>query len=373
MGSLENYDEVYRAVAFFAFKYGPIDWLESNNEYWLEQDARLRTAFHITTGFQESDMFKIKNKSQMKAFYEKAGIPVARYYLVKDMEGAKEFISEVGYPIIAKPDNGVGASHTYKISNEDELKYFFDTQEHYDQFIMEEFIDGEVNSFDAIINSQGEPIFNIGNISPVSIMDIVNDQDNSVFYIVNKLAEDVKAAGLATLKSFGVKSRFVHFEFFRLLSDHQGLGKKGDVIALEVNMRPSGGISPDMMNYSQSTDVYKIWADMIAFDRTDLQIGETNYCGFVGRRDGKNFVMSPEDILSKYNSHIRQAGRVADALSDAMGNEMYLVTFPTEDELWAFYKDVLAEKTGDKFQTLKPKPESKTACQAERLSEKGHS
>ena len=43
VGSLENYDEVYRAVAFFAFKYGKIDWLESNNEYWLEQDARLRT------------------------------------------------------------------------------------------------------------------------------------------------------------------------------------------------------------------------------------------------------------------------------------------------------------------------------------------
>ena len=35
VGSLENYDEVYRAVAFFAFKYGRIDWLESNNEYWL--------------------------------------------------------------------------------------------------------------------------------------------------------------------------------------------------------------------------------------------------------------------------------------------------------------------------------------------------
>ncbi len=347
VGSLENYDEVYRAVAFFAFKYGPIDWLESNNEYWLEQDAKLRTAFHITSGFQESDMYKIKNKSQMKAFYEKAGIPVARYYLVKDLKGAKRFISKVGYPIIAKPDNGVGASHTYKISNDEELKSFFDTQENYDQFILEEFIDGEVNSFDAIINSKGEPIFAIGNVSPVSIMDIVNDQDNCVFYIVNKLAEDTKAAGLATLKSFGVKSRFIHFEFFRLLSDHEGLGKKGDVVALEVNMRPSGGISPDMMNYSQSTDVYKIWADMIAFDRTDVQIGETNYCGFVGRRDGKPFVMTPDDIQAKYGSHIRESGRVADALSDAMGNEMYMATFATEDELWAFYKDVLTEKSSD--------------------------
>ena len=31
VSSLENYDEVYRAVAFFIHRYGRIDWLESNN------------------------------------------------------------------------------------------------------------------------------------------------------------------------------------------------------------------------------------------------------------------------------------------------------------------------------------------------------
>ncbi|MDY3893769.1 MAG: hypothetical protein SOZ21_04735, partial [Candidatus Cryptobacteroides sp.] len=50
VNSLESYDEVFRAVAYFSFKYGKIDWLESNNEYWLEQDSRLRKDFNITTG-----------------------------------------------------------------------------------------------------------------------------------------------------------------------------------------------------------------------------------------------------------------------------------------------------------------------------------
>ena len=54
--SLEDYDKVYRAVAFFAFKYGRIDWLESNNEYWLNQDARLRKDFHITTGVMPDEL-----------------------------------------------------------------------------------------------------------------------------------------------------------------------------------------------------------------------------------------------------------------------------------------------------------------------------
>ena len=78
VSSLENFDEVFKAVAFFTYKYGKIDWLESNNEYWLERDAKLRTEFHITTGFMEEDMEKVKCKSAMKAYYAKAGIPAAR-------------------------------------------------------------------------------------------------------------------------------------------------------------------------------------------------------------------------------------------------------------------------------------------------------
>ena len=101
VNSLENYDEVYRAVAFFTFKHGRIDWLESNNEYWLERDAQLRTDFHITSGFQASDMPRIKYKSKMKEFYTKAGIPVARYHLLDNLENCLAFAKEVGYPIVA--------------------------------------------------------------------------------------------------------------------------------------------------------------------------------------------------------------------------------------------------------------------------------
>ena len=95
VNSLENYDEVYRAVAFFTFKYGRIDWLESNNEYWLERDAALRTDFHITSGFQTSDMPRIKYKSKMKEYYQKAGIATARYHMVDDLAGVDDGIVAV--------------------------------------------------------------------------------------------------------------------------------------------------------------------------------------------------------------------------------------------------------------------------------------
>ena len=340
--SLEDYEEVYRAVGYFIFKYGRIDWLESNNEYWLERDAQLRTDFHITSGFQVEDMPRIKYKSRMKEYYQRVGIPTARYHLVDDLAGCKAFVKEVGWPVVVKPDNGVGASHTYKLSSEKELKDFLACKRREGvSYIMEEFIHAEVNSYDAIIDSRGEPIFETGNVTPMSIMDIVNEEDNSIYYIVKDLPADVRKAGRDTVKSFGVRSRFVHFEFFRLTRDQKGMGRKGDVVALEVNMRPCGGFSPDMMNFANSTDVYKIWADMIAFDRSTLEAGEHAYCAYAGRRDGKDFVLSHEDLMEKYGEHMRLVDRIPDVLADAMGNQMYVAVFSTKRELDRFYRDVL--------------------------------
>ncbi len=341
VSSLENEDEVYRAVAFFIFKHGRIDWLESNNEYWLERDAKLRTDFNITSGFQVEDIPRIKYKSKMKEYYIKAGIPVARHHLVDTLEGCLEFIKKVGYPVIAKPDNGVGASHTYKLSDEEELKQFLDQKLPHIPYIMEEFVDAEVNSYDAIIDANGEPVFETGNVTPNSIMDIVNNADNSIYYIVKTLKPDVKKAGRATVKSFGVKSRFVHFEFFRLLKDHKVLGKKGDVIALEVNMRPCGGFTPDMINFAHSTNVYKIWADMIAFGHSTVPVGKHAFCAFAGLRDGKDFVMSHKDIMKAYGENMKMVDRIPDVLSGAMGNQMYVAVFDTEKQMKAFYENVL--------------------------------
>ena len=341
VSSLENYDEVYRAVAFFTFKHGRIDWLESNNEYWLERDAQLRTDFHITSGFQVEDMPRIKYKSKMKQYYRKAGIPVARYHMVTDLAGCRTFIKKVGYPVVVKPDNGVGAADTVKLNCDEELVKFFENRHENVSYIMEEFVHAEVNSYDAIIDSKGEPMFETGNVTPMSIMDVVNDNDNSIYYIVKDLAEDTRAAGRAAVKSFGVRSRFVHFEFFRLTQDQKGLGEKGQIVGLEVNMRPCGGFTPDMIDFAHSTDVYKIWADMIAFDRSTMAAGEHQFCAYAGRRDGKHFVLSHDEIMAKYGSHVRMVGRIPDVLSGAMGNQMYVATFPTREELDAFYADIL--------------------------------
>ena len=106
-------------------------------------------------------------------------------------------------------------------------------------------------------------------------------------------------------------------------------------------MRPCGGFTPDMINFAHSTNVYKIWADMIAFGRSDMPVGEHSFCAFAGRRDGKDFVLDHRALMEKYGPRMRMVDRIPDALSGAMGNQMYVATFPTREEMDAFYRDAL--------------------------------
>ncbi len=341
VSSLENYDEVFKAVAFFTYKYGKIDWLESNNEYWLMRDAQLRTEFNITTGPKLHEMDKIKFKSAMKAYYAKAGLPTARYHLVDNYENTRAFAHEVGYPVVVKPDNGVGANNTYKLKSDADLDFFFATKDH-NVYIMEEFVKGYVQTYDAIIDSKGNPLFESGNVTPHSLMDVVNEGGDSVFYLVKDLPDSIRDAGLRTVKSFDVRSRFVHLEFFILTEDQEGLGRKGDILGLEVNMRPAGGYTPEMYNYSQETDVYKIWADMIAFDTNTKSIGKHHYCAFYSRRDGRIYKLDDYEVMLRYGSKMVMRGRIPDALAECMANQMYVANFDTEEEMQAFFEDMAA-------------------------------
>ena len=344
VSSLENYDEVYRACAFFAFKYGKIDWLESNNEYWLLRDAQLRTDFHVTTGLRNDHIDEIKYKSRMKEYYAKAGIPTARYHLVSTLEEGLEFIAQVGYPVVVKPDNGVGANATYKLKNEEDTKNFYANLPEV-QYIMEEFINGTIVSYDGICDSNRDIIFETSHYFPDPVMDVVNDQLDLWYYSRKQIPEDLKDAGRRTIKAFACNSRFFHCEFFVLNEDKEGLGKKGDIFGLEVNMRPPGGYSPDMMNYANDINVYQIWANMVCYDQGYFDPEQRPYCCvFASKRRGCNHLHSNEDIFATYGQNILMYEEMPAALSGAMGDFAFIARFPTEEEAIAFAHYALTRK-----------------------------
>ena len=342
VNSMESYDEMFRAVAYYSFKYGKIDFLESNNEYWLRQDAKLRTDFNIT-GAKFDDVVNFTSKSNMKEFYKKAGVPVARYKFCTSFKEDMEFIKEVGFPVIVKPDVGVGAAATYRIENEDELKAFYNRGFNV-PYIMEEYILGDIISFDGICDANSNVVFCDNEVFPPSIMDIVNENLEVSYYVNKEVPANVYKVGSSVIKSFGIKSRYFHLEFFKLRNDKHGLGKAGDIVALEVNMRPPGGFTPDMINFGQSVDTYQIWADVMCFNKiVNVDLSHPKYyCFYYGRRDRCDYKYTLEDIKKVY-PFIQMHDRNPEILSGAMGNEFYIARFEFMEDLEKF-KAMVSEK-----------------------------
>ena len=343
VNSLEDYDQVYRAVAFFAFKYGKIDWIESMNEYWLEQDARLRTDFNVTTGIRSDRISFIKEKSLMKQLYLKAKIPTARQHVVSTREAGEAFLAEVGYPVIVKPDVGVGATHTWKIEDPAGLSAFYDDLPRI-PYVMEEFIEGEICSYDAILDAACEPLFESMTVWP-PVMDIVNKDLDLMYYTCPEVPAKLKKLGRRTVKAFGVDRRFVHLEFFRLTKARKGYeGKGGDVgdfVALEVNMRPAGGYTPDMMDFAHSTDVYQIYADMVTDNVRKLPEPDQHfYCVYASKKDGHTYRHTHEEIMARYGQDLVMQEEMPPMNWPQMGRYMYTARLKTFEEVQDFIRFV---------------------------------
>ena len=330
VNSMHAYDELLRALGYFTHHYGKLDRIDSHNEYWLETEARLRTDFNIP-GVRTDQIGKIKRKSLMRETFIKAGIKVARGKVIKSLEEAQGLIEETGYPVVAKPDIGVGAAATYKIHNQDELKKFFETKPPVD-YLFEEFINGQIITFDGLTNREGTPVFTNSLFYSSGIMETVLNDDLVYYYTLREIPADVQSLGRRTLEAFNIYERFFHFEYFRL-------PETGELMALEVNMRPPGGLTTDMFNYACDIDIYNAWASVIAgkeFPYPDYT--QKYYCGYVGRKFNRPYAHSNEEIFFAFKDRIRHHEPISGVFSAALGDYGYLVRSPQLEEVLAIAK-----------------------------------
>lgn len=349
VNSLEDYEEVYRACAYFTWHYGKLDWIESQNEYWLELEATLRNDFNVTTGTKIQNMAPMKYKSKMKDVYRQVGIPTARFRMVDDYQATKAFANKVGYPVIVKPDNGVGASSTYKLKSDDELDYFFAIKQPYISFIIEEMVPGHVETFDGITDKDKNILIATSHVMLNSIMDNVNEASDTAFYSQPIEGLDLYEVGKKAVEAFDTRSRFFHFEFFRLDEDRDGLGKKGDIVGLEVNMRAPGAYMPDMMNFAYNVDVYTIWADMVKYNQCFYDIKREYWVAYTGRREGFGYAHNYDQIREIYGQNIALETDVPEVLAAAMGNHVFIVKSRTQEELFKMIRYILKREDGTEW------------------------
>ena len=323
--NMEDYEQVYRAVGYFAHKYGRIDRVESHNEYWLELDAKLRTDFNVS-GYKNEDMLAIKTKAQMKEVFRKAGLKVAKGRVFKDDEDARKLAKELKFPVIIKPNSGVGASDTYKIKSADELEAFFGYKNAHVEYIMEEFIEGDIVTFDGLTDKDGNIVFYSSLEYSEVVLDTVEKDNDMFYYVPREIKQDLVKLGEKCVEAFKVRERFFHFEYFRVK-------KNGELMPLEINCRPPGGLTIDMWNYANDFDVFKEYANIVKENKFYSNITHPWNVVYISRKANKNYKHSIDEVCQKYAGNIISVQTVPGVFAKIMGEHGILARTETMEQM----------------------------------------
>ena len=324
VNDMENYDEMLRAVAYLTYKHGKMDRIESHNEYWLAQDARLRTDFNVF-GFKNEDMAFVKLKSAMKEKFNEFGIRVARGRVIGDYHDALGLCHEYGFPVCIKPDSGVGAADTHKIRSEEELGHFFHVKNPYESYILEEFIDGKIVTYDGLTDANGNILFDATLVYEKAVLEIVEKNADMFYYVDRNMPDDLREIGTKLLQAFNVRERFFHFEFFRL--------PDGSLVALEANLRPPGGHTMDMWNWANDADLYAAYGELVATGNFTAQMHFPYYCCYVSRKGVHPYRFTHEEVMARYGGNVVLFEEMPGIFAAIMGDFGYVIRAAEYQEL----------------------------------------
>ena len=317
---MNDYEQLLRALGWLTHHHGKLDRLDSLNEWWLETEARLRTDFNIP-GISTGDIARMKRKSLMKRFFLRAGLTPGRGRVCRSPQATRAFVEEVGYPVVAKPDAGVGAAATYRLDSSTELERYLAEKPAVD-YILEEYLSGTLLTYDGLVNRRGEVVFGSSFYYSMGVMEAVNADSDIWYCITRQVPPDVDAAGRAIVRTFRLRERPFHFEFFRLAD--------GTLVPLEINVRPPGGLTVDMFNYANDIDFYRAWAGMVVHGRFDESVSRAYACAYVGRKHRFSYKLGHEQVLRAFGDLIVLDTPMSGIFARAIGDFGYILRDPDE-------------------------------------------
>jgi hypothetical protein len=247
---------------------------------------------------------------------------------------ALELADRLGYPLILKPDEGVGAGGIYRVENKSQLEFYL--SEIKEDYIIEEFIQADIVTYDGLTDFDGKIVFESSLIYGDGVLDYVMGKD-TFFYVSRNIPDKLRAAGRKLVPLFDIRRKFFHFEFFKITENY---------MPIEINCRPPGGAILDMMNYSVDDDLYRAYAGMIARGRTDVRTQKKYYCCYIGRKD-KRYAHSHADIIAAFGPCLVEHDLNPPVFQQAMGIERYIFRSPKEAKIIDIAEYVLKKHDQD--------------------------
>lgn len=310
-----EYDVLLGIINSMVAEHGPIDFVESNGEHWLEVEGRLRDDLGIE-GFRAQDVRRLRSKLSMAEVFQQAGVPSIPGIRCSSLEVVRSFASEHGLPLVFKPDSGSGALSTFRVSTNAEFEAAL--RQPLEGHIVQPFIEGAIVTFDGLVDQAGRVVFCTSHAYDRGIMEVRTGVLDGFYYSLRSIPPALEQLGRQALAAFALRRRFFHLEFF--------VRPGGSYVALEMNVRPPGGFTTDMMGYACDFDVYALWAAVMVGDPLDgFSYERKFYTGHAGRRHERTYEHSPQALLTQLGDTLVAVNPIPYAFSVTMGNTAYLL------------------------------------------------
>jgi biotin carboxylase len=300
---------------------GAFDLVESHNEAWLRLEAFINERFAIP-GITRLEVDRVKKKSVMKRVFQESGLRVARGAVVSTPEEAVQLAGELGYPVILKPNEGVGAGGAFRVDDAGQLARVF--PELREDYLLEEFVEARIVTYDGMTDTEGAVRFENTLVYGEGLIEYAQGKD-TFFYVDRKIPEALRQIGRKIVRAFDIRRKFFHFEFFRV---------DGDYVPIEINCRPPGGAILDMMNYSVDGDLYRAWVQMLLGRPLELP-EEKRYCvAYVGRKNTPH-ALGHDELVARIGTRLVEHAENQPIYWEIMGAHRYIFRCPEEAEILA--------------------------------------
>ena len=252
----------------------------------------------------------------MAEVFRLAGVPCPEGIRCDDAAAVRDFARRHGYPLVFKPDSGSGSVETFRVESDVELEAAL--LRSLANHIVQPFVEGVITTFDGLLDGSGSIVFCTSHTYDEGIMQVrsgVLDGHYCSRRVIPSALEDV---GRRALRAFGLRERFFHLEFFAR--------PDGSYVALEMNVRPPGGFTVDMMGYAADVDVYDLWSAVLMDQVPPGFTYQPRYfTAHAGRRAERIYFWSEEELARDLGSVIVAVRDVPRAFAPTMGDVAYLL------------------------------------------------
>ncbi len=248
------------AVRALGARHGTIDRCFGAYEQLQLPLAQVRERLGIK-GLSSEAARRFRDKSLMKDVLRAAGVPVARHRLLTSVGDARQFVVEVGFPIVIKPPAGAGAQATERIRSFAQLdaalaRYAPSSVQ---PILAEEFLRGVEHSLETV-SIDGRPVWHsITRYAPPPLEVLENPWIQWTVLLPREVDDerydDIRAVGGRALAALGMTTGVSHCEWFRRV-DHS-------VAISEIAARPPGANITTMISRANDIDFVRDWAELM--------------------------------------------------------------------------------------------------------------